>query len=95
MRALVAEDEPRLARQLGAALSGAGYVVDGADDGERADFLAQTERYDVVVLDLGLPKIDGPDVTASLADAAILTPVLVLTARGKLAREGDWHRFRR
>ena len=85
MRALLAEDEPRLSRQLGAALSGAGYVVDAAGDGERADFLAQTECYDVVVLDLGLPKVDGLTLLRRWREAAITTPVLVLTARG------SWH----
>ena len=59
MRVLVVEDEARLAKQLTAALGQAGYAVDCAADGERADFLGQTERYDAVVLDLGLPKVDG------------------------------------
>src|SRR5882757_5208326 len=59
LRVLVVEDEARLSRQLASALAEAGYAVDTAGDGERADFLAQTERYDAVVLDLGLPKIDG------------------------------------
>ena len=59
MRVLVVEDEPLLSRELVRSLSDAGYAVDAAADGERADFLAQTERYDAVVLDLGLPGIDG------------------------------------
>ena len=58
---LVVEDEALLSQQLSAALSEAGYAVDCAADGERADFLGQTERYDAVVLDLGLPKIGRPD----------------------------------
>ena len=59
MRVLVVEDETALAQQLTSALGGAGYVVDCAADGGRADFLGTTEQYDAVVLDLGLPKIDG------------------------------------
>src|SRR6266498_728149 len=67
------------------ALAEAGYAVDCAADGERADFLGQTERYDAVVLDLGLPKIDGLTLLARWRDAGISVPVLVLTARG------SWH----
>ena len=86
MRLLVVEDEERLANQLAAALAAAGYAVDCAADGERADFLAQTERYDAVVLDLGLPEDRRPDAAAPLARApASRVPVLVLTARG------SWH----
>src|SRR2546430_13356052 len=85
MRILVVEDEARLARQLATALEHAGYAVDCAADGERADFLGQTEQYDAVVLDLGLPKVDGLTVLRRWREAAILTPVLVLTARG------SWH----
>jgi two-component system, OmpR family, response regulator len=85
MRVLVAEDESRLARQLAAALGQAGYAVDCAADGERADFLGQTERYDAVVLDLGLPKVDGLTILRRWRDAGLFVPVLVLTARG------SWH----
>jgi two-component system OmpR family response regulator len=85
MRVLVVEDEARLAEQVAAALEGAGYAVDRAADGERADFLAQTERYDAVLLDLGLPKIDGLSLLRQWREAGIATPVLVLTARG------TWH----
>jgi two-component system OmpR family response regulator len=85
VRVLIAEDEKRLAEELAAALTEAGYVVDRAADGERADFLGQTERYDAVVLDLGLPKLDGLSVLRRWREAGISTPVLVLTARG------SWH----
>ena len=85
MRVLVVEDETLLSKQLAAALGEAGYAVDCAADGERADFLGQTERYDAVVLDLGLPKIDGLTLLARWRDAGISVPVLVLTARG------SWH----
>ena len=85
MRVLVVEDEVRLAKQLEAALSEAGYAVDRAADGERADFLGQTERYDAVVLDLGLPRMDGLTVLRRWREAGLTTPVLILTARG------SWH----
>ena len=85
MRVLVVEDEARLARQLTGALGEAGYAVDAAADGARADFLARTEQYDAVVLDLGLPLTDGLTVLRGWRDAGLLLPVLVLTARG------SWH----
>ncbi|HEX6159702.1 MAG TPA: response regulator, partial [Thermoanaerobaculia bacterium] len=82
MRILIAEDEPLLAQQLALALGGAGYAVDCAEEGERADFLATTESYDAIVLDLGLPKIDGLTLLRRWREALVATPVLVLTARG-------------
>jgi two-component system OmpR family response regulator len=85
VKVLVVEDEARLLRQLGSALREAGYAVDCAADGERADFLGQTEQYDAVILDLGLPKIDGLTVLRRWRDAGIAVPVIVLTARG------SWH----
>jgi two-component system, OmpR family, response regulator len=85
MRVLVAEDEPLLLRQLSAALTDAGYAVDSATDGADADFLGQTEAYDAVVLDLGLPKMDGLTVLRRWREAGVTMPVLVLTARG------SWH----
>jgi two-component system OmpR family response regulator len=85
LKILIAEDEATLAAQLAAALEQAGYAVDRAADGARADFLGQTEQYDAVVLDLGLPKIDGLTVLRRWRDAGMNAPVLVLTARG------SWH----
>jgi two-component system, OmpR family, response regulator len=85
MRILVVEDEASLAKQLTSSIVDAGYAVDHAADGERADFLAQTEQYDAMVLDLGLPKIDGLTLLRNWRDAGLATPVLVLTARG------SWH----
>ena len=79
------EDEPLLSRRLADALAEAGYAVDCAADGERAEFLGQTEDYDAVVLDLGLPKLDGLTVLRRWRDAGRRVPVLVLTARG------SWH----
>jgi two-component system OmpR family response regulator len=85
MRILVVEDEASLAMQLRSSIAEAGYAVDHAADGERADFLAQTEQYDAMVLDLGLPKIDGLTLLRNWREAGLATPVLVLTARG------SWH----
>jgi two-component system, OmpR family, response regulator len=82
MRILVVEDETLLSKQLAAALGEAGYAVDCAGDGERADFLAQTETYDAAILDLGLPKIDGLTLLRRWRESGLAVPVLVLTARG-------------
>jgi two-component system OmpR family response regulator len=81
MRVLVVEDDPDLLRQLDKALSDAGYVVDQAADGEEGHFLGDTEPYDVVVLDLGLPVLDGVTVLKRWREAGRKTPVLILTAR--------------
>ena len=85
MRVLVVEDEMALARQVAEALGAGGYAIDVATDGERADFLARTEAYDAVVLDLGVPKVDGLTLLKGWRDAGLSVPVLVLTARG------SWH----
>jgi len=82
MRILVAEDEPRIAADVRAALEAAGYLVDIARDGDEAWFRGDTEDYDLVVLDLGLPKIDGLAVLKRWRAAGRAMPVLVLTARG-------------
>jgi two-component system, OmpR family, response regulator len=82
MRVLVVEDESLLANRLVATLTERGYAADVAPDGERADFLVSTERYDAVILDLGLPKIDGLTLLERWRTAGIMVPVLVLTARG-------------
>ena len=84
MRILVVEDEAPLAQQLASALGEAGYAVDCAADGARADFLGHTERYDAVVLDLSLPNLDGLTVLQRLRERGGSCPVVVLTARGAL-----------
>jgi two-component system OmpR family response regulator len=81
MRLLVVEDDRDLNRQLVKALSQAGYAVDTAFDGEEGQFLGETEPYDAVILDLGLPKIDGASVLEAWREAGRVMPVLVLTAR--------------
>ena len=82
MRILVVEDEAALAAQLETALTAAGYAVDRAASGDRADYLARTEEYDAVLLDLGLPRVDGLTLLRQWRDAGLSVPVLVLTARG-------------
>ena len=83
MRLLVVEDDPDLNRQLVGALTDAGYVVDSARDGEEGHFLGDTEPYDAVVLDLGLPVMDGVSVLEKWRRAGRKMPVLILTARDR------------
>jgi two-component system OmpR family response regulator len=84
MRALVVEDSPDVAQHVAEALTAAGFVVDHARDGEDAWFRGDTGEYDVVILDLGLPKLDGLSVLKRWRGADRLFPVLILSARG------DW-----
>src|ERR1700685_2930092 len=81
MRLLVVEDDRDLNRQIVAALENAGYAVDRALDGEEGWFLGDTEPYDAIVLDIGLPKRDGVSVLTTWRKSGRLTPVLILTAR--------------
>ncbi|MBI1236703.1 response regulator transcription factor [Hyphobacterium indicum] len=83
MRVLVVEDDPDLNRQLNRALTDAGYAVDVATDGEEGHFLGDTEPYDAVVLDLGLPQIDGVTVLERWRQEGRVFPVLILTARDR------------
>ncbi len=81
MRILLVEDEPTLRAQLREALTSAGYAVDEADNGRDAHFLGDTEAFDAVILDLGLPVLDGLTVLKRWRDAGRTMPVLILTAR--------------
>jgi DNA-binding response OmpR family regulator len=85
MRVLLVEDDARIARSVRSALEGAGYAVDLARDGEAAWFHGDTEDYDIAVLDLGLPKMDGLGVLRRWRGAGRGFPVLILTARGAWA----------
>jgi two-component system, OmpR family, response regulator len=85
MRLLVVEDEPRLAADLKTALEAAGYAVDVVHDGANADFRVETEQYDSVILDLGLPRIDGLTLLGRWRRSGKTMPVLLLTARN------SWH----
>lgn len=83
MRALIVEDDPDLRRQLADVLTHSGYAVDTAADGEDGLFLGETEPYDAIVLDLGLPKLDGVTVLERWREAGMASPVLILTARDR------------
>lgn len=85
MRILLVEDEPQLRAQLRAGLQEAGYTVDEADNGRDAQFMGDTEDFDAVVLDLGLPQVDGLTVLKRWREAGRRMPVLILTARD------SWH----
>jgi len=83
MRVLVVEDDANLNRQIKEALTDAGYAVDVAFDGEEGHFLGDTEPYDAVVLDIGLPQMDGLSVLEEWRRAGKTMPVLLLTARDR------------
>lgn len=85
MRVLVVEDDERLGPEIVGLLRKADYAVDLAPTGEEAAFLAQTEPYDAIVLDLGLPDRDGISILTELRGQGVVTPVLVLTARDRFA----------
>jgi two-component system OmpR family response regulator len=85
MRILVVEDEPTLRAQLHQALAESGYAVDAVDNGRDAHHLGEVEPFDAVVLDLGLPQMDGLTVLGKWRAAGRTMPVLILTARD------DWH----
>lgn len=82
MRILVVEDEPAISAAISSALTASGYQTRAALDGEEAWFLGDTEDFDLVVLDLGLPKLDGLTILKRWRGAGRQVPVLILTARG-------------
>jgi two-component system OmpR family response regulator len=83
MRVLVVEDDKNLREQLSGALTDAGYTVDTADNGEDGQFLGETEPYDLAILDLGLPKVDGLSVLKAWRKEGRSMPVLILSARDR------------
>jgi two-component system, OmpR family, response regulator len=85
MRVLVVEDDPHIATELAHALVAAGYVVSTTADGEEAWFLGDTEDYAAIILDLGLPKMDGLALLKRWRHAGRSTPILILTARSTWA----------
>jgi two-component system OmpR family response regulator len=85
MRLLLVEDDELLRTTLTRDLEGAGFAVDSAADGERGEFLGSTEHYDIVVLDLGLPRLSGLEVLRRWRASGEMMPVIVLTARDQ------WH----
>lgn len=82
MRILVAEDEPCLQAQLGRMLESAGYVPELCGNGQDVRFLGETESFDAVILDLGLPVVDGLSILRGWRRSGKVMPVLILTARG-------------
>jgi len=89
MRVLVAEDDGRIAADVTRALAAAGYVVETVRDGEEAWFRGDTEDYGAIILDLGLPGMDGLSVLKRWRANGRRTPVLILTARGSWAERVD------
>lgn len=89
MRVLVAEDDDRIAEVLETALGRSGFEVQRESDGEAAWFRADTEDFDVVILDLGLPQMDGLTVLKRWRRDGVTTPVLILTARGQWEERVD------
>ncbi len=89
MRILVVEDEPAVVAHLQRTLDGAGFIADIATDGEQAWFLGDTETYAAVVLDLGLPQLDGLSVLRRWRQSGHKMPVIVLTARGSWRERVD------
>ena len=85
MRALIVEDDPRIASDLDRALSAAGFLIELATDGETAWFRGGTENYDLIVLDLNLPRLDGLTILKRWRSEGCESPVLILTARGAWA----------
>lgn len=84
MRALVVEDDPVVASELVRGMTAAGFVVDLAGNGQQAWFNGDVEEYDVAIVDLGLPRLDGLSVIRRWREAGRRFPVLILSARG------DW-----
>ncbi len=84
MRVLVIEDEAKIASFVRRGLKEEGYSVDVADDGEQGYFLATTEKYDLIVLDLMLPKMDGLSLCRNLREKGLAVPILMLTAKDRV-----------
>ena len=89
MRVLLVEDEPVIAEDVIAALKESGFIVDHAKDGEDGWFVGDTEPYDAVVLDLGLPQLDGLSVLKRWRAAGQTFPILILSARGSWMERVD------
>jgi DNA-binding response OmpR family regulator len=89
MRVLVVEDDRRIAADVERALDAAGYLVETVRDGEEAWFRGDTEDYGAIILDLGLPRMDGLAVLKRWRANGRRTPVLILTARGSWAERVD------
>lgn len=82
MRILLVEDEAAIARDIASALEASGFVVETVSDGEEAWFRGGTEEFGAIILDLGLPRLDGLTVVRRLRSEGVAVPILILTARG-------------
>lgn len=89
MRILLVEDETLIADDIRSALTDAGFMVDHASDGEDAWFRGDTETYDAIILDLGLPRMDGLSVLKRWRAGGMITPILILSARGSWMERVD------
>jgi DNA-binding response OmpR family regulator len=89
MRILIAEDEAFVANSIASSLQAVGFIVDVVHDGEEAWFRGSTETYAAIILDLGLPTLDGISILKRWRAEGIQTPVLVLSARGTWAERVD------
>lgn len=89
MRVLIVEDEERIAVDIAEAVNAGGFVAETVADGEEAWFRGGTENYAAIVLDLGLPKLDGITVLKRWRQEGVATPVMVLTARGSWSDRVD------
>ncbi len=89
MRVLIVEDEARIAADVAEAVNASGFVAEIVTDGEQAWFRGGTETYAAIILDLGLPKLDGLTVLKRWREEGVVTPVLVLTARGSWSERVD------
>ena len=89
MRILIAEDELRIAKDIREALTAGGYVAEIASEGEDAWFRGGTGNYSAIILDLGLPNLDGLTILKRWRQEGLATPVIILTARGTWAERVD------
>jgi two-component system, OmpR family, response regulator len=89
MRVLIVEDETRIANDIRDAVNGSGYVANVVTDGEEAWFQGSTGNYAAIILDLGLPKLDGLTILKRWRQEGLATPVIILTARGTWAERVD------
>lgn len=89
MRVLIVEDEQRIAADIKYAMNEGGYLAEVVSEGEQAWFLGSTGNYSAIILDLGLPKIDGLTLLKKWRQEGIATPVIILTARGTWAERVD------
>lgn len=89
MRVLVVEDEPRIAQSIKNALDANGFVAEIEGDGENAWFLGGTETYSAIILDIGLPSLDGLSILRNWRNEGVTTPVIILTAKGSWPERVD------